>query len=138
MPPVSVIAQNVLAAAALFVGVGLATIGMQRATRIDDLNAQPPLEWVTKANEVESLRASAVGRYVTGNEPGDRGIEIQSEGRLRFFRIVEKGERSEPVVKFRIGRNNGRLNLATPHQGTVEVINIDTLSYYRDVYRRMR
>jgi hypothetical protein len=138
MPPVSVIVQNVLASAALVVGVGLATIGVQRVSRIDDVNAPPSLEWITKASELESLRASAVGRYVTGNEPGDRGIEIRSDGRLRFFRIVEKGERVEPEVKSSIGRNNGRVNLVTPHEGVVEVINIDTLSYYRDVYRRVR
>jgi hypothetical protein len=138
MPPVSVIVQNVLASAALVIGVGLATIGVQRVLRIDDVNALPPLEWVTKASELESLRASAAGRYVTGDEPGDRGIEIRSDGRLRFFRMPEKGDHAEPEVKSRIGRNNARVNLVTPHEGAVEVINIDTLSYYRDVYRRVR
>jgi len=138
MPPASVIFRNVFATILLLVGVGLATIGIQRAARIDDVNSFPPADWITKASELESLRAAAIGRYVTGSEPGDRGIEINPEGRLRFFRVVEKGERSEPEVSSRLGRVNGRLNFVTPHQGLVEVVNIDTLSYYRDVYRRAR
>lgn len=138
MPPVSVIVRNVLATAALLVGAGLAAVGIQRASRIDDVNASPSIDWVSKADELKSLQASAVGRYVTGNEPGDRGIEIRADGRVRFFRFIEKGERTESEVTSRVGRINGRLVLVTPHQGLVEVVNIDTLSYYRDVYRRMR
>jgi hypothetical protein len=138
MPPASVIFRNVLSIALLLVGVGLAGVGIQRVTRIDVVNALPPVEWITKSSELEALQASAVGRYVTGNEPGDRGIEIRPAGRLRFFRMVEKGERAETDVPARLGRINGRLNFVTSHQGAVEVINIDTLSYYRDVYRRAR
>lgn len=138
MPPISAIVRNTLATAALLVGLGLAAVGVQRASRIDDVNALPSIDWISKADELKSLQASALGRYVTGNEPGDRGIEIRADGRLQFFRVLEKGDRSEPEVSARLGRVNGRLNFATPHQGLVEVMNIDTLSYYRDVYRRVR
>lgn len=138
MPPGSVLLRNFLATAALLIGVGLAGVGVQRVSRIDDVNATPPIDWVTQTTELESLGASAVGRYITGKEPGDRGIEIRPDGRLRFFRILENSERSESEVSSRLGRINGRLNFVTPHEGLVEVVNIDNLSYYRDVYRRVR
>ncbi len=105
---------------------------------IDDVNRPPPVSLLTDAAEIDAHRTAAAGRYATGRAEGDRVIEIDSTGRIRFLRLTSAGEQADSEDTFRIGRLDTKLCLATNDNGVIEVLNIDTLVYYRDTYRRSR
>lgn len=105
---------------------------------IDDVNKKPPIELVTDPKELAGLEQSVAGHYATGNAPGDRTISIGRDGRVRFFRVLGTGERMESDDTFRIGRHDGKVCLTMPDSGVIDVNNIDSIVYYRDIYRRTK
>lgn len=106
---------------------------------VDDVNRLPPIQLVTDERELAGLRLSVVGHYVTGREPGDRGIVVTADGSVHFTKIVAGGERTDADDTYRIGRgSDGSVCLATTGSGVIDVRNIDTMVYYRDTYRRAR
>ena len=128
------------AIAVLFLVCAVALDGytLHSVTRIDDLNVHPPIQLVSDARESTALRNSAVGRYATGNEPGDRRIEIAQDGQIRFARIATGSERQDWDDSYRVARTGGKLCLSSSESGLVQITNIDTIVYYRDVYHRIR
>lgn len=103
---------------------------------IDDINRPPPVQLLTNESEIASRRHAAAGRYFTGRAEGDRIIEIDAAGNVRFLRLTAAGEQLETSDSFRIGHLDSKLCLATTDNGVIELQNIDTLVYYRDTYRR--
>lgn len=105
---------------------------------IDDVNAKPPITLVTDEKQLTALQNSAAGRYATGNDPGDRIIDIAADGHVRFFKRTDNGKRPDGDDTYRIGRHDSQLCLTTRDSGVIDVQNIDTIVYYRDTYRRLR
>jgi hypothetical protein len=130
--------RNGIAAAILCAGVLLNGYTLYSFFYIEDVNQKPPIVLVTDGRELAGLRLSAAGRYATGKIPGDRIIEIEADDRVRFLRVTPSGERLDSTDTFRIGRHDKVVCLTTPDSGVIDVINIETISYYGDVYRRVR
>lgn len=128
--------QYLVAAAILLGGVALNGYTIFSVFYIQTVDPKPPVQLVTDARELAGLTTSAQGRYATGREPGDRIIEVNADGRIRFLRHTAAGERLDAEDAFRVGRTNRKVCLATAESGVIDVENIDTLTYYRDVYRR--
>lgn len=105
----------------------------------ESVHSSSPTQLITDDAERAALRQAAAGRYTTGGEPGDRGIEIRVDGEVRFTRLRSGGERLVAASTYRFARGeNGALSLVTPRHGVIEVRNIDTLVYFGDTYRRPR
>jgi hypothetical protein len=128
--------QHLIAAAMLLGGVILNSYTVYSVFYVETVDPKPPVQLVTDARELTALKGSARGRYATGRDPGDRILEVTSDGRVRFLRVITGGERLDGEDTYRIGRTSGRVCLVTVDSGVIEVGNIDTLTYYRDSYRR--
>jgi len=125
-----------IAVAILLASFGLVGSTIHSYLIIDDISRHPAVQFVSDAGELTALRNSAVGRYTTGNDAGDRRIEIAADGHIRFLRVSSDGARPEWTDTYRIGRLDGKICIVTAAAGLVYVTNIDTIVYYDDTYRR--
>jgi len=87
---------------------------------------------------VAMRRHDAVGIFATGDQPGERLIEVTADGVVKFSEISAKGKSAPDVATYQIGRRNRNSCLTTKGRGTIEVLDLDTLEYYRDRYRRTK
>ncbi len=125
-----------LAVAILAGSVLFAAHAVRSALRVETVDPPPPFKPVADARETAALNASARGRYVTGKEPGDRAIEIDGRDHVRFLRFTGSSEQVVSDDSYRLGQIGGKIALMTRSSGVVEIGDIDTISYYGDVYRR--
>ncbi len=105
---------------------------------IDDVNQKPAVKVITDTTELSARQAAVVGRYATGNEAGDRYIIVGADGRVRFGEISTGRTRPESGDTYRIGRYEEQLCLTTPDSGVIDITGLNTLVYYRDIYRRTK
>ena len=77
------------------------------------------------------------GVYVTGGEPGDRGIVVGGDGVIRIFELNAGGAPSFVHGTWRAGRIDGALCLAIPQFRTfVKIVDRETVVYCGERYRR--
>lgn len=105
---------------------------------IDDVNQKPAITLITDPTELTARQSAVVGRYATGDEPGDRLIVVGPDGSVRFGQIAAQGHRPESNDTYRIGRYEDKLCLTTPESGVIDITGLSTLVYYRDIYRRTK
>lgn len=127
-----------IAIAMLLAGLGLNGYTLYSVFYIDDVNQKPAIKLITDTNEFALRQSSVVGRYATGNQPGDRTIVVEPNGRIRFGEVVTVGSRPESTDTYRIGRYQEQLCLTTIESGVIDITGLNTLVYYRDTYRRMQ
>jgi len=98
---------------------------------------QPVLTPLTSAERLAE-DSSLTGVYTTGSEPGQHGIIIMGDGRLRLFRFF--GQTAPGVVNgtYRFGRLDSILHLATDQPGgLIRVQDRETLEFCAEIYRRV-
>jgi hypothetical protein len=96
----------------------------------DDVVLLPRAEHAGVAQSVE-------GVYVTGSNPGDRGIVVAAAGTIRFFQLNADTAPSMAHDTWKPGRRDQRLCLAITDLGSVvEIMDRDVLLYQGDRYRR--
>ncbi len=127
-----------IAIAMLVAGLCLNGYTLYSVFYIDDVNQKPAITLITDPIELAARQSALVGRYATGNEPGDRLIVVGADGSVHFGEIAEKGHRPESNDTYHIGHHEDKLCLTTPESGVIDVTGLNTLSYYRDIYRRMK
>lgn len=98
---------------------------------------RPALTALTPAERAaEDSNLTAV--YMTGNEPGQHGIVILGDGKLKLFRVHAQAAPGVVYGTYQLGRIDGKVSLATDQPGgVIRVIDRDTLSYCGDTYRRI-
>jgi hypothetical protein len=104
---------------------------------VESVNKKVEVMLLTDADEIKSKEATLAGVYATGAKTGDRVIEVDAFGGVRFYEIGAKGAINDSRDTYRIGRHDGLLCMTTPDSGVVDLVG-DTLVYYRDVYQRRR
>ena len=104
---------------------------------VESVNKKVEVKLLTDADEVKAKEAALAGSYATGAKVGDRVIEVDATGQVRFYEIGAKGPINDSRDSFRIGRHDGLLCLTTAESGVVDLVG-DTLVYYKDVYQRRR
>ena len=102
------------------------------------MHPNPDVRLPTDAKEAAARQAEVAGTYATGSRIGDRIIALQHDGRVDFSEVGRLSPGTAPPDTYRIGRRGPKLCLLTAESGLIEVANIDTVVYYRDVYRRTR
>ena len=127
-----------IAAAILFAGLCLNGYTIYAVSYSTTVNVQPAVTLLTDPAEISARKGDAVGSFATGNQPGDRTITIDASGRITFAEVGARGAYSESADAIRVGRIGKDLCLKTVDNGVIEVVNIDTLVYYRDTYKRTR
>jgi hypothetical protein len=104
---------------------------------VESVNKKVEVKLLTDADEIKAKQATLAGVYATGQKTGDRVIEVDSAGQVRFYEIGAKGPINDSRDTYRLGRHEGQLCLTTAESGVIELVG-DTLVYYRDVYQRRR
>lgn len=125
-----------IAAAILVAGVALNGYTLYSVFYTDKVNERPAVTLIVDAAEASARRREIVGTFATGDRPGDRVITIKEDNRVQFSEIGVKPGVTDSGDSFRLGRRGTRLCLSTLDSGVIDVLNLETLSYYGDAYRR--
>ncbi len=129
-------AHHGIAAAILVAGLSLNGYTLYSAFYTEKVNERPAVTLVVDAAEASARQREIAGTYATGDRPGDRVIIVKPDGHVEFSEIAAKGLIAESRDTYRLGRRNTKLCLVTPTSGVVDLLNLETLTYYGDTYRR--
>jgi hypothetical protein len=100
--------------------------------------APSPLRPIADPTELAADRASLVGVYLTGSEPGQHGIAVLADDTLKLFQINAQVAPSMIYGTYRLGRRGAALGLATDQPGgVIDVRDHDTLVYCGETYKRI-
>ncbi len=126
-----------VAASLLIVGLLLNGYSIYSAYCTDSVNQLPPVQFVTDTAELAKMEKAIVGAYATGQDEGDRSIEIKAGGRVQFTEYGQDAEtRFSNTDTYRIGQRDGKICLVTKASTLIEITSADTVTYFRDSYRR--
>jgi len=126
-----------IAAAILIAGLALNGYTLYSVFYTASVNEKPAVTVLTDPAEITAHQHDALGTYATGNQPGDRVIEVRPES-VKFSELGAHGGLADNSDTYRLGRHEKNLCLATVESGVIDISNIDTLVYYRDTYRRTK
>ncbi len=131
-------ANRGIAVAILAAGLAVNGYTAYSAFNTQTVNTRPAVTLVTDPAEAANRLREIAGTYATGSRPGDRVIEIRADGTALFSAFGAKGARSYGSEPFKLGRHGGKFALALRDAGLIEIQNLDTVVYYRDIYRRTK
>lgn len=130
-------ANRVIALGILFVGLVLNGYTLYSALYVDDVNRVPALTPITSQTEVQDYRQRFAGQYVTGNEPGDRGITLEANGSLRLFQFGDQHRvLNASTFDYVLGRRERRIFISVHGVGQIEVPDTQRLIFFGDTYKR--
>jgi len=125
-------------AAVLLAGaVALGVNTIVSARRPDSvLPPNPVLPPLADATTAINRQKEIAGTYATGSASGDRIIVIHADGRVDFSELGAKDVVNSDSELFQLRQRDKKFALVTAHRGVIDVVDIDNVSYWRDVYRR--
>ena len=127
-----------IALAIFMAGLSLNGYTLYSVFYTESVSEKPAVTLLTDATEITQRQHDLAGTYATGDQPGDRVIVVTADGRVKFLEIGVRSGLAETTDTYRPGRHDSKLCLATTGSGVVELLNPDTLLYYRDTYRRTK
>lgn len=127
-----------IAFAILVAGLALNGYTLYSVFYTESVNETPAVILLTDPAELAAREREAIGSYATGSQPGDRVITVTADGKIRFFELGVKDGITNNTDTFKVGRHDKKFCLITSESGVVDVVNPDTLLYYRDTYRRTK
>jgi hypothetical protein len=137
-PPAPAAPHRGIAVAILVVGLLLNGYTLYSVFYTDSVTEKPVVTLLTDAKELAARRNEVVGTFATGDQPGDRAIHVQPDGRIRFFEIGSKDSVTNNTDTYQVGRHAKNFCLMTRESGVVDIGAPDTLVYFRDAYRRTK
>jgi hypothetical protein len=127
-----------IALAILFAGLGLNGYTLYSAFYTESVHEKVAVTLLTDPGEVAAQKQAVAGTYITGDRSGDRRIDVTAEGRVSFSEIGNARSISNGSDTYRLGRREKKLCLITADSGVIDIVNIETVVYNRDTYRRTR
>ncbi len=128
--------HRAIAASILVAGLGLNGYTLYSAFYTERVEERPAVVLVTDQAEAAARRREIAGTYATGNRPGDRVIVVREDGRVEFSEVGTAGGINANTDTYQLGRHGTKFRLSTHDSGVVDVLNLETLVYYHDTYRR--
>lgn len=122
--------------AILVAGLALNGYTLYSAFYTDRVGEKTVITLLTAADELAARQRDVIGTYATGAQPGDRVITVGADGSVKFSEVASTTSINNSSDTYRLGRREKQLCLATVDSGVVDILNIDTLVYYRDTYKR--
>lgn len=137
IPPVPVVPARSWALPLLGVVVLLSGYIAYSELAGNDAAPQPALTALTPTERLsEDSTLTAV--YMTGSDPGQHGIVILGDGKLKLFRVNAQAAPSVVHGTYQLGRLGPKLCLATDQPGgMITVAERDSLQYGGETYRRI-
>lgn len=127
-----------IALAILIAGLSLNGYTLYSVVYTESVEEKPAVTLLTDHAEIAKRQSDLAGTYATGDQPGDRAIVVTADGKVKFIEVGPRSNFGESADTYRPGRHESKLCLATAESGVVDVLNPDTLLYYRDTYRRAK
>jgi hypothetical protein len=127
-----------IAAAILVAGLLLNGYTLYSVVYVDSVNHKPDVTLITNPSEAAAREKEILGTFATGNQKGDRIITILPGRKVKFSEVGKTGPLAESSDDFEVAKRGPRLCLNTKDSGAIDVLNIDTVVYYRDTYRRSK
>jgi len=122
----------------LLTGLALNGYTLYSAFYSESVNVKTAVTLLIDPAELAAHGHDVVGTYATGDQNGDRVIVVTADGRVAFSEIGNTRSVNNGTDTYRLGRHDKKLCLTTIDSGIIDVTNIDTVVYYRDVYRRTK
>lgn len=122
----------IMSSLVIALGGGIAVLRISRAR----MAADPGMTPIPAAEQAQAV-GNVGGVYVTGSEPGRRGIVVGDDGTIRIFQLNARTPPSMVNDTWRAARRGAQLVLVLDELGTtVEIIDRDRISYCGETYRR--
>ncbi len=125
-----------IAAAILLAGLGLNAYTLYAVFYTETVNEKPVVAALTDPAEITAHQNDVIGTFATGAQPGDRLITIDGTGKIKFAEVDARTGYNNNLDTYRLGRLGKNYCLNTVDSGVIEVVNLNTLLYYRDTYKR--
>lgn len=135
-PRAKPVPNRAIAAAILVAGLGLNGFTLYSAFYTERVDERPAVVLVTDPAEAAARKREIAGTYATGTRPGDRVIVVHADGRVEFSEVGTSGSINANTDTYQLGRHGAKFRLSTHDSGVVDVLNLETLVYYHDTYRR--
>lgn len=104
----------------------------------DRPDGKPPALAPLTAAERLSEDSSLTGVYTTGGEPGQHGIIILGNGKLKLFQVNAQAAPGVVYGSYRFGRLDSKLCLATDQPGgLIKVLDRESLEFCGEIYKRI-
>lgn len=123
----------VLFAAAVLINVYTVYSLFSGGPTVDD---KSDITLVHDAHEASRQQQLVAGTYATGRERGDRILIIRADGSLQNSEIGAPGNPPPKTGTYHVGMRDQKLCLSVDGGSVIDVIDHDTVMYYRDTYKR--
>lgn len=130
--------RRLIAIVLLIAAAVLAGFAARTFLRVESVHETVNLTPLEDARELTARKRDVVGSYATGAANGDRTITVRSDGGIEFGEIGADPATSRIQDTWSYGRRAKKFALATTQGGIVDIVNIDTLEYFGDTYRRTK
>ncbi len=127
-----------IAAAILVAGLLLNAYTLYSVVYVDSVNQKADVTLITNPAEAAAREKEILGIYATGNQKGDRVITILPDRQVKFSEVGKTGPLAESTDSFEVAKRGTKICLTTKDSGAIDVLNLETVVYYRDTYRRAK
>lgn len=124
-----------LLAFALLINVYTVYSMFSKPAQIDD---KSDVVYATDAIEIARQERAVAGTYATGHTAGNRILVVGGDGSLQYSEIGAPGNPPPWTGTYRVGSRNQILCLSVDGASIVDVIDPNTLVYYRDTFHRIK
>ena len=125
-----------LAAACLAGSLALAVQAVRLARRVESVHPPRTAEPLADPAETAARLRELAGTYATGGRTGDRTITLPADGRLELAEIGRDPGATVIAARATLARSGRQQVLLVDDGEPIEILNLGTLLYYRDTYRR--
>jgi len=124
-----------LLAFALLINIYTVYSMFSKPPQVDD---KSDVVYATDANEIARKQQAVAGTYATGHTPGNRILIISADGSLQYSEIGAPGNPPPWTGTYRVGSRNEAFCLSVDGASVIDVVDPNTLMYYRDTFRRTK
>ncbi|MDO8540914.1 MAG: hypothetical protein Q7S40_10805 [Opitutaceae bacterium] len=116
----------------------LAMYAVYSYQRIDPVGERVAVTPLTEPAELVARQHDVIGTFATGPAPGDRTLAVAADGTVEFVEIGADPASGRIKDTYRIARRGKTFCLTTAASGLIDIVNIDTMVYGGDTYRRTK
>jgi hypothetical protein len=125
-----------IAATILVAGLALNGYTLYSVFYTESVNVPPVVTLLTAPADIVARTNAVVGTYTTGDKPGDRTITVKADGSVNFSQLGSTNVLLNNSDTYKVGKRDDKFCLSTVESGVIEIVDSDTVLYYRDVYKR--
>jgi hypothetical protein len=108
---------------------------VSKPPQIDD---KSDVVYVASAHDMARAQQAVAGTYATGHTPGNRILIISSDGSLQYSEIGAPGNPLPWTGTYRVGSRHQNSCLSVDGGSVIDVVDSNTVIYYRDTFHRVK